>query len=454
MALDEKMKLWSKHDADSVNDEAWSKSIREFDTFFPDGGGENSPGPADTVNLHSAIETDNAVSAWMPELHEYRECIAGHPAYDWLLGDLRRHCLHVPSTQNIMAEIGRTIMQGLPSQPRFSRRESSLSYKITYTVDWDLISFLEDQEYSEQNFKALPLVITITGSREAAQALTCSQYLHQTWPSSAGEILKLLQTLLESGTRDKATGMLFEIICGRYTPDIDYLGPLVNLSDGTILVAWFNSSQRSKECRVIFEVTGSAYSVAEVGEQLSWLGSALRSSPYPDQIAYCRPQVEKFQVTDYKSQNAKRQYATEVSADISFEIERNEFSSNANGECWHDLFRNCVVVQGYPISRRLEIGASSGLEIPLHMMACLAQANYMNTFLGIPILKGFSAMLVPTKNHDEVILWHLVHNKNGDRISYLDSTVEPVEGLIPGRLSQTRHILGWCSETRYLAGKV
>lgn len=227
---------------------------------------------------------------------------------------------------------------------------------------------------------------------------------------------------------------------------------LVNLSDGTRLVARFHSSQHSKECKIIFEVIGSAYSVAEVGEQLSWLGSALRSSPYPDPIAYCRPRVEKFQVTDYKSHTSKRQYAAEVSADISFAMDKIEFPSNASGECWHDLFRNCVVVQGYPISQRLEFGASSGLEIPLRMMACLAKANYMNTFLGCPILKGFSAMLVPTKSQDEVIVWHLVYNKNGDRISYLDSTVDPAEGLIPGRLSQARHILGWCSDTRYLAG--
>ncbi|KAJ5675532.1 hypothetical protein N7462_008429 [Penicillium macrosclerotiorum] len=401
MALDEKMKLWSDHDADSVDDEECSKPIQESD-IFPDAEGECSPIPADIVDLHPEIKIGETFKVVMPELHEYREYIVRHPAYDWLLSDLQRHCLHNSSTQEVRAEINRTILHGLPSQTRFSRRDSELPYKMTYTVDWDLISFLEDQDYNEESFKALPLVITITGSRKAAQALTCSQYLHQIWPSSAGEVLKLLQTLLESGPRNKARG--------------------------------------------------SAYSIAEVGEQLSWLGSALRSSPYPDPIAYCRPQVEKFQMTDYKSQTAKRQFTAEVSADISFAMDRIEFSSNASGECWHDLFRNCVVVQGYPISRRLECGASSGLEIPLHMMACLAKANFVNTFRNCLILKGFSAMLVPTENYDEVIVWHLVYNKNGDRISYLDSTVDPAEGLIAGRLSQARHILGWCSDTRYLAG--
>lgn len=228
--------------------------------------------------------------------------------------------------------------------------------------------------------------------------------------------------------------------------------PLGNLPDGTRLVAWFNLPEHSKEYKIVVEVIGSAYSIAEIGEQLSWLGSALRSSPYPDRIAYCRPRVDNFQVIHDKSQSAKRRYDAEVSAEISFTVAEKAFSSKSNWECWHDLFRNCVVAEGYPISRRSEVGAASGLEIPLPMMASLAQADYMNTFLGRPILKGFSTMLVPTENYDEIIVWHLVYNKNGDRMSYLDSTAVPAEGIIAGRLSQKRHILGWCSDTRYLAG--
>jgi hypothetical protein len=77
---------------------------------------------------------------------------------------------------------------------------------MIYTLDWDLLSFLEDQEYSESNAEALPLVITLTGSREAAQALTCAQYLHQTWPSSAGKMLQLLQALLRIRPGETAAG--------------------------------------------------------------------------------------------------------------------------------------------------------------------------------------------------------------------------------------------------------
>lgn len=162
MALDEIMKLWSNHDLDCANDEEWSESIEELDSRY-----ENPSGPADDFSLHPEAETD-AFNAVMPELQKYRECIVGNPAYDWLLGDLQTHCLLIPSSPDMMAEISRAILQGLPSQRHFSRRESTLYYKMTYTLDWDLISFLKDQEYSEEYSKALTLAITLTGSREAA----------------------------------------------------------------------------------------------------------------------------------------------------------------------------------------------------------------------------------------------------------------------------------------------
>lgn len=203
------------------------------------------------------------------------------------------------------------------------------------------------------------------------------------------------------------------------------------------------------------EVRGSAYSIAEIGEQLSWLGSALRSSPQSDQVVYCHPQVGKLRAVHDEDQGGKKQQGTDFCADISFSIKMETLAaSKINGECWHDIFRNGVVVEGFPLSRRPEAGAAKGLDIPLPMMARLAQASYVNTFLGSPIIKGFSSMLIPTEDHEELVVWHLVHNKDGDRISYLDSHVLPEKGISALKLSQARHILGWCSNARHLAGMV
>lgn len=193
MPLDEKLQLWLRHDADSASDDEADPSELLTPLLPPIEMGEESTPDAYHV---------------MPELQRYRECFLETPAYDWLLGHIQRHCLLEPSILDIMADISSAILQGLPSQLCFSRRKPVPSYIMTYTLDWDLVSFLEDQEYSKDNAEALPLVITLTGSREAAQALTCSQYLHQTWPSSAGKMLQLLQDLLRTTLGEKATGKL------------------------------------------------------------------------------------------------------------------------------------------------------------------------------------------------------------------------------------------------------
>lgn len=194
MPLNEKMQLWLRHLAESgfEDNEAGSAELPTLSLPIIEKGEESSP----------------QAYPVMPGLQKYRECVLENPAYDWLLGDIQRHCLLEPLNPNIMADISSAILRKLPSQLCFSRLDPVPSYKMTYTLDWDLVSFLEDQEYCEGNAKSLPLVITLTGSHEAAQALTCSQYLHQTWPFSGGNMLKLLQGLLKTRTGGKATGKL------------------------------------------------------------------------------------------------------------------------------------------------------------------------------------------------------------------------------------------------------
>jgi hypothetical protein len=194
MTLTDKMELWSRHDKDSAGELPEPGAADIFALLLP--------------KIELGEEHDADFCPIMPGLQKYRECVLETPAYDWLLCDIQKHCLLETSSPDTMSDIGNTILQGLPSQLRFSRRESVPSYKMTYTLDWNLVSFLEDQEYNMGIAEALPLVITLSGSREAAQALTCSQYLHQTWPSSAEGILKLLQSVLRAESNKKATGEL------------------------------------------------------------------------------------------------------------------------------------------------------------------------------------------------------------------------------------------------------
>jgi hypothetical protein len=127
-----------------------------------------------------------------------------------------------------------------------------------------------------------------------------------------------------------------------------------------------------------------------------------------------------------------------------------------SGSCWHPLFQNPVIVQGYPILARMH--NEKGLEISMDLMVGLGAANYLTDFDGIPVLKGFSSMFIATGMPANSIVWHFVCNRNGDRVSYLNvlryhsgktgsSAPEPSYGNI------TRNFIGWTSSVRRLAGK-
>ncbi|KAF3930942.1 hypothetical protein ABW19_dt0209197 [Dactylella cylindrospora] len=89
------------------------------------------------------------------------------------------------------------------------------------------------------------------------------------------------------------------------------------------------------------------------------------------------------------------------------------------------------------------------------MMTGLAQSPRVNIFNGKLLIKGHSTMLVPIErsDDDDTIIWHLLYKECGSRMSYLDDTVSHERDFSIFDLEKTRHIVGWCAEARYYAGK-
>ena len=127
-----------------------------------------------------------------------------------------------------------------------------------------------------------------------------------------------------------------------------------------------------------------------------------------------------------------------------------------NGQCWEHLFRNPVVVTGYPIPRRPQ--SSTGLEISSSLMMALCQARTVTIFDGKPFIKGFCTMLAPTKHEEHVVTWHVLTNEDGDHISYADPRAQNLSrdgsdsiGIFDVEVS--RHIIGWCASAKSYAGR-
>ncbi|KAH8803410.1 hypothetical protein F5884DRAFT_683898 [Xylogone sp. PMI_703] len=359
-----------------------------------------------------------------PEFLVYRGFIFETPAYEWLLANLRRELVLTSTEPNSIEDIRREITHSLPSSHKVSRKKSAEAYKVTFQVRWDPFGFIKEQEYKEEPDEVIEIVITLTGSSKDAQALTCTRYLCQTWPSSGKHIIRLVKNIICSGPGHRHS---------------------CDLPDNTKLTAWVQGSE------FMVEVFGTGGSVAEIGEQLAWLGAALRSSPYELGVTYCTPFISDIRIDSTLSQVPKVPSGHDILCKIDFMVqEKEEHLKLSSGQCWHNLFRNPVVVKGFPIPRKSE--PDTGLEIPLNMLAGLARTQRVSNFNRQFFIKGFSTMLVPTRNNGDLFIWHLLYNKDGSHISYLDNTVPHADNITDFDLEKARHIIGWCSEVKYCAG--
>ncbi|RBR21139.1 hypothetical protein FVER53590_10655 [Fusarium verticillioides] len=380
MSLSELMALWEQNEnMEQVSVEEGLESLELADMEEEEDGYE---------------EADIWVAA-------YRDFASSTEGYSWLLTQLQRDINSALEEPTAIQLIRDQVLSSVPSPHRISRSVSSESCSVVFELDWDILDFFDSQEYSKSPDQALPWVVTLTGSSSDAQASVCAEFIKQTWPVTGGITLHLIRDLLklEAGRTHES-----------------------RLPDGTRLAAWINES------RLLVRTDGPAASISETGEVLAWLGAALRNSPLRKGLIYCTPCI--------KSMNRNSGLLQAVVCKIGFELKQvPRPSDNANGHCWHGIFRNPVVVAGFPILPKLE--GNTGLEIPLNIMAGLGRADSVDQF---------------NDKFREVIYWHLIYKEDGSRISYLDDDLD--RDALAGfpDLTAHRHVLGWCCEARFYAG--
>jgi hypothetical protein len=202
------------------------------------------------------------------------------------------------------------------------------------------------------------------------------------------------------------------------------------------------------------KISGSSISVAangtgpaiiEIGQQLAWLGSALRPSAPSNNISSSEPRISILSGPD-----ATFKLYFEVK-----EIEASPGESGVNGTCWQPLFRNPVIVKGYPIVARNY--HERGLELPLNMMAGLGEASRVTNWAGGLVVKGFSTLFCPTRLLNNSVQWHYLFEKDGGRISYLSADDRcpyrvKSNSLDAPYLPLCRNFLGWASSIEINTG--
>ncbi|KAB5554733.1 hypothetical protein GE09DRAFT_1059012 [Coniochaeta sp. 2T2.1] len=117
------------------------------------------------------------------------------------------------------------------------------------------------------------------------------------------------------------------------------------------------------------------------------------------------------------------------------------------------MFRNPVIVKGYPIPRRAK--SQTGLEMSLDSVATMTNAKRLVEFCGKTIIKGFSTMLVASAVVEDIVFWHHFFNPDGRFISYSDKAMSQSGthcSVSFDVVEKSRHIVGWCEEVRCFAG--
>ncbi|KAF3089936.1 hypothetical protein TWF103_000657 [Orbilia oligospora] len=173
----------------------------------------------------------------------YRDFILKTPAFEWLVGVLRREItLLTPAEPNYMELTKRSVSECLPSSHRISKNRSAETFNTIFLTGWKPLTFVKEQEYELKPSEAIERAVTLTGSAEDAQELTCVEYLCQTWPSIGKYIIELVKDVIDESK----------------------ILHMCTLPDNTALIAYFRQSSE-----LVVEAVGTKDSVAEISQQLA-----------------------------------------------------------------------------------------------------------------------------------------------------------------------------------------
>ncbi|KAH8683709.1 hypothetical protein BGZ61DRAFT_535130 [Ilyonectria robusta] len=346
-------------------------------------------------------------------LPEYHKVIFDSEAYKWFLTSFRKEVILQwgASHSRIMTESIRCkLLEKLPTGT-ISWRHAPSSHEVTFVLHWHQNMQLrlgrENIELPSWPAHSFSSFVVLTGSPEEAQALTMKQYMNQTWPTNGLQIFNLLQEAISSPNSLYSAG---------------------SPPNAPIVARVFGS-------KLTVTAAGPAYFIAECGEQLAWLASALASSTR-DVIAHCTPSVANFDIRATPPPNSTYRGKCDVILEITH-VASLDGSRPREQNSWEAVVRGNNLIKGYPISRRPE--GFPGLELSLDILLYLMQAKEVCISGGHVLIRGPERTLKLVKQTDKVCLWHPLDTvTRGCFCNQLPTRVDI------SNLETDRHVLGSC----------
>ena len=109
-----------------------------------------------------------------------------------------------PRKGSAIEEVHNHILEALASLHKQKIAPVANASRCWFNIEWEPVIFLTEQYPSTTT--RIENVISLTGSDPNAQAATCAQYMHQTWPIAGSETLRALSTAIELARLKQSDG--------------------------------------------------------------------------------------------------------------------------------------------------------------------------------------------------------------------------------------------------------
>jgi hypothetical protein len=195
---------------------------------------------------------------------------------------------------------------------------------------------------------------------------------------------------------------------------------------------------------LIISVAGSAYTIAEYGEQLSWLAAALHC-PHGNFVNHFTVGISRITAPGGRSSGPTGRQKSDPVCGFHIQVIETD-SSSPDDDILRDALEHCsdgvVLVHGFPTARRPN--SWSGVEIPLDILLHSASLDPTGFANGHHFLEGRNTTLKLAREKDGIFFWIQVPSE-----WHTDCLMSDHDGSRHSwdRVKCGRHILGPCDDS-------
>jgi ankyrin repeat protein len=326
-----------------------------------------------------------------------------------------------------LLQAGALLREAIQKQVILGRNGSQVT-GVEISVDWNVSQFVKNELSGVEDLRK---AVTLTGSVQNAQMMSCEDYVAQTWGNSG---LKVLDTLIESLRRGHAE-----------------LNDSERRAEGFVgrSMERYAESNIPDRQRVTFDSKGDTVRITvnapekftvDLMEQIAWLGCVFTCEqensghgPFLATGYYWRPFDFDYQSLSYH-----------------LVIKSCSLKGYLEEPCWTNILRSATLAVGFPLRKRPE---GIGLEIPFPLLLRFADISVSMDYDGGTILVGASTILFPSQKLEDGIQWHIADATSAqEAVQVIDRSPNWIQTRDIGELAEFRAYLGYCKHALVLLG--